>query len=95
MSEDGYIKDVHKELTSSAPWANPGLKAMAQLSWALTLRQLSQYYTSTGKHNWLNTYLCVFNRPKKKNEKVSVVRITNAYSVPYIEKYLKILWSVS
>ncbi|KAK3098344.1 hypothetical protein FSP39_018633 [Pinctada imbricata] len=47
MSENGYVTEIHKELMSSSQWANPGLKAVLQFAWALTLRQLSQYETPT------------------------------------------------
>jgi hypothetical protein len=50
LTDGTYIADVHKELTAEQTWSIPGLKGVAQLSWGLTLRQLSQYQTPAGKY---------------------------------------------
>lgn len=43
ISDATYRQDVHREICSITPWANPGLKAVVQFAWALTLHRLSQY----------------------------------------------------
>ncbi|CAH1799487.1 unnamed protein product [Owenia fusiformis] len=46
LSDPSYIPAIHKELTSNQAWANPGLKAIAQFAWGLSLRVLSQHSTA-------------------------------------------------
>lgn len=47
ISDATYRADVHREICSVTPWANPGLKAVVQFAWALTLHRLSQYLGRT------------------------------------------------
>lgn len=49
MTDPNYIPDIHQELRSGQPWSNPGLKSVVLLAWGVTLRQLNQYQTPTGK----------------------------------------------
>ena len=44
-----YVTDIHQELRSPQGWSNPGLKSVVMLAWGVTLRQLNQYQTPTGK----------------------------------------------
>ena len=48
LSDSTYIQDIHQEMTSTQAWAVPGLKASAQLSWAVMLRQISQFNVGNG-----------------------------------------------
>lgn len=52
MTDPNYIPDIHQELRSGQPWSNPGLKSVVLLAWGVTLRQLNQYQTPTGKRGW-------------------------------------------
>ncbi|XP_063402892.1 nuclear pore complex protein Nup205-like [Mytilus trossulus] len=52
ITDGTYIADVHKELTNDRTWSIPGLQGVAQLSWGLTLRQLSQYQTPAGVNEY-------------------------------------------
>ncbi|CAC5405169.1 NUP205 [Mytilus coruscus] len=52
ITDGTYIADVHKELTNDQTWSIPGLQGVAQLSWGLTLRQLSQYQTPAGVNEY-------------------------------------------
>lgn len=49
MTDPNYILNIHQELRSGQPWSNPGLKSVVLLAWGVTLRQLNQYQTPTGK----------------------------------------------
>lgn len=49
MTDPCYVPDIHQELRSGQPWSNPGLKSVVLLAWGVTLRQLNQYQTPTGK----------------------------------------------
>lgn len=49
MTDPNYIPDIHQELRSGQPWSNSGLKSVVLLAWGVTLRQLNQYQTPTGK----------------------------------------------
>ncbi|XP_052809828.1 nuclear pore complex protein Nup205-like [Mya arenaria] len=48
FSDPAYIQDIHKELRDGSAWAVPGLRAVVQLAWGVTLRQLSQYPQAAG-----------------------------------------------
>ena len=48
ISDDQYVPDLHTEIVSMHQWTNPGLKAIAQFTWAVTLRTLSQYSNAQG-----------------------------------------------
>ena len=49
MADPTYVTDIHQELRSPQGWSNPGLKSVVMLAWGVTLRQLNQYQTPTGK----------------------------------------------
>ncbi|CAG5133814.1 unnamed protein product [Candidula unifasciata] len=51
FSDQGFIQELHQELVSGQAWANPGLKAAAQFSWAVMLRQTSQFSVANGGQN--------------------------------------------
>ncbi|XP_078583598.1 nuclear pore complex protein Nup205-like isoform X1 [Branchiostoma floridae x Branchiostoma japonicum] len=55
LTDPTYIAAVHKELISMEPWGVPGLKATAQISWALTLRAISQYPEAAEYGEYLET----------------------------------------
>ncbi|XP_077452437.1 nuclear pore complex protein Nup205 isoform X2 [Stigmatopora argus] len=42
LTERQYVSAVHSRLTDSQPWKLPGLQAVCRLTWALSLRVLSQ-----------------------------------------------------
>ncbi|XP_069561419.1 nuclear pore complex protein Nup205 [Brachyistius frenatus] len=42
LTERQYVSAVHSRLMDSQPWKLPGLQAVCQLAWALSLRVLSQ-----------------------------------------------------
>ncbi|XP_061677386.1 nuclear pore complex protein Nup205 isoform X2 [Syngnathoides biaculeatus] len=42
LTERDYVSAVHSRLTDSQPWKLPGLQAVCRLTWALSLRVLSQ-----------------------------------------------------
>nr|XP_061812614.1 nuclear pore complex protein Nup205-like isoform X2 [Nerophis lumbriciformis] len=42
LTERQYVLAVHSRLTDSQPWKLPGLQAVCRLTWALSLRVLSQ-----------------------------------------------------
>ncbi|KAK6985388.1 nuclear pore complex protein Nup205 [Biomphalaria glabrata] len=51
FSEPDYMQAIHKELVSDTTWEMPGLKAAAQFSWAILLRQTSQFNVASGGPN--------------------------------------------
>ncbi|XP_059166343.1 nuclear pore complex protein Nup205-like isoform X2 [Physella acuta] len=51
FSDASYIQEIHKELMSDREWANPGLKAAVQFSWAVMLHQTSQFSVANGGAN--------------------------------------------
>ena len=48
MADDQYIPDLHREIVSLHQWTNPGMKAVVQFTWAVTLRSISQYSNAQG-----------------------------------------------
>ncbi|XP_077593961.1 nuclear pore complex protein Nup205 isoform X1 [Stigmatopora nigra] len=42
LTEREYVSAVHSRLTDSQPWKLPGLQAVCRLTWAISLRVLSQ-----------------------------------------------------
>ncbi|KAL5010671.1 hypothetical protein ScPMuIL_012976 [Solemya velum] len=52
LCDDSYVADIHREMKFDHVWAVPGLKAVAQLAWAVALRQLSTYPAVTGVNEY-------------------------------------------
>ncbi|CAL1531629.1 unnamed protein product, partial [Lymnaea stagnalis] len=48
FEDSEYMQKIHRELLSNTPWSTPGLKAAAQFSWAVLLRQTSQFNVASG-----------------------------------------------
>ena len=48
VADDQYIPDLHREIESLHQWTNPGMKAVVQFTWAVTLRSISQYSNAQG-----------------------------------------------
>ncbi|BFZ24882.1 hypothetical protein BsWGS_27921 [Bradybaena similaris] len=51
FSDQGFIQELHQELVSGQAWAIPGLKAAVQFSWAVMLRQTSQFSVGNAGQN--------------------------------------------
>lgn len=50
LTERQYMSAVHSRLMDGQPWNLPGLQAVCQLAWALSLRALSQLPQGSGIH---------------------------------------------
>uniref|UniRef100_A0A2C9L850 Nuclear pore complex protein Nup205 n=1 Tax=Biomphalaria glabrata TaxID=6526 RepID=A0A2C9L850_BIOGL len=59
FSEPDYMQAIHKELVSDTTWEMPGLKAAAQFSWAILLRQTSQFNVASGGQ-WFSQHNLTF-----------------------------------
>ena len=59
VADNQFIKELHEELMSDRQWVIPGVKALLQFAWSLTLLILDQFYLVGGKifpnYDYVNT----------------------------------------
>ena len=61
LKDNTLVPEIHQEMTSSQSWALPGLKASAQLAWAVMLRQISQFNVGNGEKKMIvSIFLCTY-----------------------------------
>lgn len=58
LTEKQYVAAVHSRLVNGQAWKLPGLKAVVQLTWALSLRALSQLPQGAGIYTSSMAYKC-------------------------------------
>ena len=63
VSDPHFVADIQRELMSMQQWKNPGLQAVINMAWALTLRAISQYSNIQGEPSSLVTTMFIETSP--------------------------------
>lgn len=71
ITDEQYIPDLNREIVSMHQWSNPGLKAIVQFTWAITLRTMSQYPNVQGEMSVLLSLVVWKKKPTKQNKSLN------------------------